>query len=166
MIEILGVVGAGKSTLSEKIAARENLPLFPEPVETNPYLTDYYKNPHRHAFNMQIFLMHSRFQQALVAEKMAQCVMDASIRVNDIFSLLQYRTGIMNETDYAVYSDVSKTFRSMIMPPDLVVYLQCSPQVAVNRIMKRGRASELTASLQYWYDLNTVYEEWLSLIHI
>ena len=160
MIEIMGVVGAGKSTLSKLLSSRENLPLFPEPVESNPYLTEYYKEPEKYAFNMQLFLLHSRFRQALEAEKLPQCVMDASIRVNDIFSYLQFKTGIMNSIDYQVYSDISNTYKSMLMPPDLVVYLQCSPQVSVNRIMKRNRTSELVAPLQYWYQLNQVYEEW------
>jgi deoxyadenosine/deoxycytidine kinase len=55
---------------------------------------------------------------------------------------------------------VSDTYKSIIRPPDLVVYLQCSTNVAINRIIRRGRVSELKAPMEYWFQLNEAYEKW------
>jgi deoxyadenosine/deoxycytidine kinase len=159
-IHILGTVGAGKSSLCRLLSVREQIPLFPEPVESNPYLNKFYENPSLYAFPMQIFLMHSRYKQHKEAEKLDRCIMDMSIYGNDIFAELQYKSGYMSADDFNTYMDVSNSLKSMLEPPKLVVYLQCSVSVAVKRIMKRGRPAELKAPLQYWYDLNEAYEKW------
>lgn len=161
-IHILGVVGAGKSTLCRLLSVREQIPMFPEPVETNPYLNKFYENPRQYAFPMQIFLMHSRYKQHKEAEKLDRCIMDMCIHGNDIFAGLQYKSGYMSADDYDTYMDVSNSLKATLEPPKLVVYLQCSVSVAVKRIMKRGRPAELKAPLQYWYDLNEAYENWYS----
>lgn len=142
------------------LAVREQLPLFPEPVESNPYLTKFYENPSRYAFAMQTFLLHARFKQAQEAQELDMCVMDMSMYGNDIFAQLQYKHKHMDMSDFMTYRDITRTFKGLVKPPKLMVYLQCSVQVAVQRIMKRGRSSELQATNQYWFDLNKEYENW------
>jgi len=160
MIVLVGVPGSGKSTLASLMSERHGLKLFSEPVETNPYLSLYYVDPLSCSFNMQLFLLHESYKQAVEALKYPESIMDSSIHVNDIFSYMQYKTGRMSEVDYETYTSVSRTFHSQLRPPDLVVYLKCSPLVSVQRIMKRGRESEFQASIQYWIDINEAYEEW------
>lgn len=161
MIVIQGMVGSGKTTLSKLLASRENIDLFPEPVESNPYLEKFYSSPSEYSFQMQVFLLHARFKQALEAQSLKTCVMDASIYTNDLFSLLHYKSGYMSRDDYYLnYSRISDTYKGIVKPPTLVVYLQCSTEVAVQRIMKRNRAGELRAPIKYWADLNAVYEQW------
>lgn len=160
MIVLMGVPGAGKSSLSKLLSVREGLVLYPEPVDTNPYLSDYYKDPAKYAFNMQVFLLHKRFLQAMEAQHLTQCVMDMHMIGNDIFARLQHANNHMTKTDFGTYSELSKSFKSMVKPPDLVVYLQCSVRTAVDRIMIRSRKSELDAPISYWYDLNEIYERW------
>ncbi len=159
-IHILGTVGAGKSSLAKLLSVREGITLFPEPVETNPYLEKFYENPKAFAFQMQIFLMHSRYKQAIEAQKLPRCIMDMSIYGNDIFALLMNFNGDISDEDYNTYRDLSNSLVALLEPPKLMVYLQCSPSVAVQRIMKRGRPSELKAPLEYWYNLNRSYEQW------
>ena len=107
MIVFMGPPGAGKSSLSKLMSVRERLPLFLEPVETNPYLTGYYKDPAKYAFNMQTFLLHKRFQQAQIAQNMPQCIMDMHMIGNDIFAKLQHANDYMTTTDYETYMDLS-----------------------------------------------------------
>ncbi|AYP68647.1 deoxyadenosine/deoxycytidine kinase [Exiguobacterium phage vB_EalM-132] len=158
-IHIMGTVGAGKSTLSNLLSGREGIKLLPEPVTSNPYLDDFYKDPVRNAFPMQVFLMHARFKQAKENEGKT-CIMDMSIYGNDIFAGLMHNSGYMTEVDLNNYMAVSDSLKSMLDKPAMVVYLKCSVDTAVKRIMKRGRASELNAPLSYWYDLNNAYEQW------
>lgn len=160
MIIIQGVVGAGKSTVAEMLAARLKVPVFPEPVETNPYLSKYYADPERYAFPMQVFLLHNRFIQGLKAKTLKQCVMDTSMYGNDIFVEIQHGMKYMSDEDYITYSTLSNTYKNIVGAPDMMVYLQCSPQVAINRIIRRNRPSELIAPIQYWYDLYDANERW------
>lgn len=158
-IHIMGTVGAGKSTLSGLLSGREGIKLLPEPVTSNPYLDAFYKDPVNNAFPMQIFLMHARFKQA--KENTGKtCIMDMSIYGNDIFANLMKHSGYMTQVDLDNYMSVSDSLKSMLEKPAMVVYLQCSVDTAVRRIVKRGRLSEMNAPLQYWYDLNKAYEDW------
>lgn len=160
-IHILGMVGCGKSSLSKLLSAREGITLFPEPVESNPYLEKFYESPREFAFQMQIFLMHARYKQAREAEELTEpSIMDMSIYGNDIFEQLMYHNGDITREDHITYRDVSNSLKSLLEPPRLMVYLQCSTQEAINRIIKRGRPSELKASLEYWFKLNKSYEQW------
>lgn len=158
-IAIHGPVGCGKSTLSMLLAGREGLELFPEPVQSNPYLERFYEDPERYAFSMQVFLVHSRFEQACVAETFRDYVMDMSMYGNDVFAGILHKQRKMSPMDYQNYVRISSTFKALVAPPKLMVYLQCSTEVAVQRIMKRNRISELMAPLSYWYDLNEAYEQ-------
>lgn len=159
-IHILGPVGAGKSSLSKLLSVREGITLFPEPVTTNPYLEKFYEDARSVAIQMQLFLAHNRFKQAKEAEKLDKCIMDMSIYGNDIFAGLMHRSGYISEVDYAMYTDVTNSLKKLVEPPALMVYLQCTPRVCIDRIIKRNRPSELKASLQYWFDLNKAYEDW------
>lgn len=160
MLALMGIPGCGKTSLAKLIAARENIMFLPEPVESNPYLEDYYKDPSRYAFNMQVFLLHSMFKHTKQARKFNQCVLDASMHINDIFVEMQYTSGIMSHSDYATYNRLSATLHSMAAPPELVVYLRCSTKTAMERIQKRGRPSELGIPFEYWDKLNNTYENW------
>jgi deoxyadenosine/deoxycytidine kinase len=159
-IHILGCVGAGKSSLSKLLSVREGITLFEEPVLNNPYLESFYENPKEFAFPMQVFLMHARYKQALEAQQLDKCIMDMSIYGNDIFEQLMYSNKDINMVDHMTYADLSNSFKSLLQPPALMVYLQVSTQTAIQRIIKRGRPSELKAPMQYWFDLNKSYERW------
>lgn len=53
-ISISGLIGAGKSTLAKKLGERMSLPVFYEPVIDNVYLSDFYKDPSRYSFPLQV----------------------------------------------------------------------------------------------------------------
>lgn len=159
-IHIMGTVGAGKSTLSNLLSGREGVTLFPEPVDSNPYLSCFYREPQKYGFPMQVFLMHARYKQALEANSYKKCIMDMSIYGTDIFEQIMYESGDISENDHQTYKDLSTSLQKLLPPPKLVVYLQCSPDVAISRIIKRNRTSELQASIDYWFKLYNAYENW------
>jgi deoxyadenosine/deoxycytidine kinase len=160
MIIIQGPVGAGKSTLSKALAERSGYTLLEEPVGGNPYLTKFYENPKSYAFQMQIFLTHARFQQVMGVLDTDKIIMDMSIYGNDVFAGLLHKSGDMESIDYETYMSMSNHYKTILPNPTLMVYLQCSPQVCIDRIIKRNRVAELLAPMKYWFDLNEAYEEW------
>ena len=57
-IGIAGLIGAGKSTLATALGEHLGLPAYYEPVQDNEYLADFYRDTHKHAFAMQIYLLN------------------------------------------------------------------------------------------------------------
>ena len=57
-ISISGLIGAGKTTLATKLGEKMNLPCFFEPVIDNTYLADFYRDPARFSFPLQVTLHH------------------------------------------------------------------------------------------------------------
>jgi len=159
-VSIMGVVGAGKSTLCNYLTEESGIILFPEPVETNPYLTKFYEEPSSYAFQMQCFLLLQRFKQMQEADNYSMYLMDMGLWGNDIFAKLMWTNLDITDTDYETYLDLSATLKSLVKPPKLTVYLHCRPEVSVGRVLKRGRPAELNASNKYWYDLYREYENW------
>lgn len=162
MIIIHGMVGAGKSTVSKMLAQNTGKTLYAEPVETNPYLEKFYESPSDYSFAMQVFLLHDRFKRMKEAEACDNgCVMDTSVHTNDMFAQLHYQLQYMSRDDYYMnYCRLSETFKSLLQPPKLLVYLKCSTEVAIMRILKRGRAGELRAPMSYWTLYNKIQEQY------
>ncbi len=62
-IGISGLIGAGKTTLAEALAAKLGLPVYYEPVIDNVYLQDFYLDMEKYSFPLQVFLLNKRFKQ-------------------------------------------------------------------------------------------------------
>lgn len=159
MIVVQGVVGAGKSTLAKLLSSQAGIPLIQEPVTHNPYLAKFYKDQKRYVFQLQVYMLHAMFKSALEHRHM-RSVMDMSIYGNYVFAQMQNKEGIMSQDDFITYTDLFNTYRKVLDPPELMVYLRCSTDSAMKRIKKRGRDSESDVSYKYWNDLNSEYEDW------
>lgn len=164
-IAISGLIGAGKSTLAERLGARMKLPVYKEPVEQNPYLDKFYGNMAAHAFQMQIYLLNERFkQQQQIAWRDEGAVQDRSIYEDTIFALMLTRAGLMSELDYQTYTALFRNMSNFMRRPTLIVYLDVSPQEALRRIQERQRACEASITLEYLSQLHAAYEEFLAHI--
>ena len=64
-IAIAGNIGAGKTTLTTKLAKHYKWEANYEDVENNPYLNDFYRDMQRWSFNLQVFFLNSRFRQII-----------------------------------------------------------------------------------------------------
>eukprot|EP00689_Sawyeria_marylandensis_P002222 EC823338.1.p1 GENE.EC823338.1~~EC823338.1.p1 ORF type:complete len:142 (+),score=39.44 EC823338.1:32-427(+) len=62
-IALMGGIGAGKTTLSEKLAKLLNAKLLKEPVIDNIYLEKFYEDMKKNSFLFQITLLDQRFKQ-------------------------------------------------------------------------------------------------------
>ncbi len=167
-IILAGVVGVGKSTISEMLAKKLDFKLMQEPVASNPYLEDFYKKPKDFAFKMQIFMLMARSKQlkAAIAEK--NVIFDRSILEDPIFVEVLKAQNNINDVDYQVYYDfynnviVSSLYFDPKIKPDLIVYLRVTTENAIKRINQRGRNAEKSVPASYWKLLNEKYEEWYS----
>lgn len=164
---ILGTIGAGKSTMAkalqdviiEKEGRCEGLW---EPVETNPLLPLYYKDPKRYAFSMQVNMLNKRYEQQLLAQDFAMAgissVQDSSMFGDSCFVEMLKDDGILCDEEVNVYGELFANMSRNIMYPSLIVYLDCPAEVAKHRVIKRGRECEKDISVYYLASLKLQIE--------
>lgn len=73
-ISISGLIGAGKTTLANKLGEKMNLPCFNEPVIDNTYLADFYKDPARYSFPLQVSLRRGNFLAGMQLLALCRCI--------------------------------------------------------------------------------------------
>lgn len=157
-IVVEGPIGVGKSSLtnilSERFAARKVM----EVVEENPFLSSFYADRAKFAFQTQMFFLLSRFKQQ---QKLFQQDLFAAVTVSDylfakdrIFAHLT-----LDPNELSLYERIFEELGPRVAKPDLVIYMQARLEVLLHRIRKRGREFERKFDAQYLEDLCKAYNE-------
>ena len=163
-IAIAGNIGSGKTTLTTLLARHYKFEPHYEDVEDNPYISDFYEDMQRWAFNLQIYFLNSRFNTVQQIQKGKKNVIQDRTIYEDayIFAPNLHAMGLMSSRDFETYQKLFDSMTSAIKPPDLLVYLRASIPTLVNQIQKRGREYEDSIRLDYLKRLNERYEAWVS----
>jgi deoxyadenosine/deoxycytidine kinase len=162
-IAVAGNIGAGKTTLTELLAKHYKwIPHF-EDVEHNPYLNDFYEDMPRWSFQLQIYFLNSRLNQLVEIRNGTETVIQDRTIYEDayIFAPNLHEMGLMSKRDFDNYAKFFVTLKSMVQPPDLLVYLQASVPTLVGQIQSRGREYEENIRLDYLKRLNEYYNRWI-----
>lgn len=163
-IAIVGNIGAGKTTLAEKLAQHFKWELFAEAVDNNPYLKDFYEDMPRWAFHLQVYFLNSRFRQVQQIKHSARSVVQDRTVYEDayIFARNLHHSGMMSQRDYENYFELFRSMISLVTPPDLLIYLKADLPKLIGQIEKRNRDYETNISIHYLRSLNEHYEHWIS----
>ena len=155
-IAVEGVIGVGKTSLSKLLTERLKAQLVLEEVEENPFLKDFYKDRARYAFQTQMHFLFSRYQQQrslrqteLFSERL---VADYLFQKDRIFAGLN-----LSDRELALYERLVVWLELDVVKPDVVVYLQASSDVLMERIGRRGRPFEKDMDRDYIKQLNEAY---------
>lgn len=162
-IAVAGNIGAGKTTLTELLSKHYRwIPQF-EDVEHNPYLNDFYEDMPRWSFNLQIYFLNSRLNQILEIQRGNETIIQDRTIYEDamIFAPNLHDMGLMSKRDFDNYFKFFETLRSMVQPPDLLIYLRASVPTLVGQIQKRGREYEENIRLDYLKKLNEYYTRFI-----
>jgi len=162
-IAVSGTIGAGKSTLCKSLSKALNYEVYKEPVAENPYLEDFYDDIKRWAFTAQIFMISHRFRVQMESVHAAEgkgFVLDRCFHEDKVFAEVNHEMGNMSDRDWNTYSHLYESFCRVVPPPDVIVYLRTSPEVAMQRILQRGRESEQGISVEYMSRLHHAYDRW------
>jgi deoxyadenosine kinase len=164
-IGIAGIIGAGKSTLATALGKHLNLPTYYEPVADNEYLEDFYKDTAKYAFSTQIYLLNRRFQQHQeIIWRGGGGVQDRTIYEDAVFAKTLVDQGLMEERDYRTYLALFKHMSNFMCRPNLIVFLDLSPETSMERIKMRSRDVESTIPMEYLRTLHAEYQTFIKNI--
>jgi len=160
-IAIEGPIGVGKTTLARILGDAFGAEVLLEVFEENPFLSDFYKDRERYAFQTQIFFLLSRYRQQsrVVPDTLARgsLVSDYLFAKDWLFAHLN-----LHNDELAVYEQLYDALSEHIPTPDLVVYLRASTDVLMHRIALRDRPYERDMSRDYIEDVRQAYERFFS----
>lgn len=162
-IAVAGNVGVGKSSLTRLLSEYLCWEPFYEAVDDNPYLADFYQDMRTWSFHSQIYFLSRRLSHhRQIIERPGTVIQDRTVYEDaEIFARNLYLQGYMTERDWHSYWLLYQTVITILPPPDLVIYLQASVPVLLERIRQRGRDYEQQITAEYLSQLNRLYDAWV-----
>ncbi|HNT74650.1 MAG TPA: deoxynucleoside kinase [Anaerolineae bacterium] len=152
-----GVIGVGKTTLARRLSERFQGETLLEAFDENPFLSDFYGDRSRYAFQTQLFFLLSRYRQQQAApQRLRQrpLLSDYFFEKDKLFAHLNITGGDELEMYDRLYDALSEKVRQ----PDLVVYLRAETDTLMARIALRDRPYERRMSREYIAALRQGYE--------
>jgi deoxyadenosine/deoxycytidine kinase len=163
LVLVAGNIGAGKTSLAERLGKRLGWHTAYESVDDNPYLADFYADMRAWSLHLQIFFLgHRAEQHAALAALPESVIIDRSIYEDaHIFARALHALGTMSGRDYQAYRSLYTLIVARLPRPDLLIYIDANVTTLRNRITKRAREIEAGISNDYLALLGTYYREWI-----
>ncbi len=157
-LAIEGPIGVGKTSLARLLGQELRARLVLEQVEENPFLSLFYRDPRRYAFQAQLFFLLARYRQLQALSQpdlFEQVVIADYIFPKDrIFASLNLATD-----ELALYDQVYRLLNLDLPQPDLVLYLQADPEVLSERVKTRGQPYEKEMTWEYLVQVHQAYRD-------
>ncbi|GAB4577651.1 MAG: deoxynucleoside kinase [Anaerolineales bacterium] len=157
-LAVEGVIGVGKTTLVRLLQAAFEAETCLEVFEENPFLSSFYADRERYAFQTQMFFLLSRYHQQrrdildiVLAKK--NLIVDYTFDKDTIFARLN-----LKGDELEMYHRVHDALAEKVASPDLVVYLRADTSTLMKRIAQRDRPYERNMEWAYIDQLNQVYD--------
>jgi deoxyguanosine kinase len=155
-IAVEGPIRVGKTTLAKIIADRLHAQRILEP-DTNPFLRPFYDGEPGAAFQAQFTFLLERYEQLRPLEvgpsSRKTIVADYIFEKDKLFACVN-----LNDAELAVYNRYYDIFRDQVPTPDLVIYLQATPEVLKKRLKKKKAPGELAINDDYIEEVVKAYE--------
>ena len=172
VIVIEGGIGVGKTTLGSSLMKRLNehygqrTEFCPEPFNQK-LLELFLSNQSEYAFSFQLYML-SRRQDIYntVKEKKYRgitSIVDRGMVGDSVFANLQHNQGNINEKEYDIYTQEYNKYGPYI--PDIVIYLELTPEKCMERISSRGRKGESAYSIDYIREIQNIYKKEMDRVY-
>lgn len=162
-IAVEGVIGVGKTSLVRLLQPSFKSAILLEVFEENPFLSNFYEDRSRYAFQTQMFFLLSRYhqQRRSVPEMISgssNLISDYTFNKDPLFAKIN-----LDGDELEMYHNLHAALAEKIPAPDLIVYLRASTEVLMHRITLRDRPYERAMEREYIHQLNKAYDE--SFLH-
>lgn len=156
---IEGVIGVGKTTLARLLQPAFEANILLEVFEENPFLSSFYADRERYAFQTQIFFLLSRYHQQhqgipKAIANGANVVSDYTFEKDSLFARIN-----LKGDELEMYNRVHAALAEKIQHPDLMVYLRADTTLLLQRIAQRDRPYERDMDPGYIEQVNNAYDE-------
>jgi deoxyguanosine kinase len=161
-IAIEGVIGVGKTTLARLLQSTFDAEILLEIFEENPFLSDFYGDRDRYAFQTQMFFLLSRYHQQRrsvpeLLEKNENLLSDYTFAKDSLFARIN-----LEGDELDMYGRVHEALAEKIKHPDLLVFLRAETKTLMDRIEMRDRPYERDMDSGYIAELGKTYAEFFS----
>jgi len=156
-ITIEGCIGAGKTTLSSKIASEFGAKLILEQFEENAFLPKFYEDPEHYAFPLEMSFLAERYRQ--LRDLLSHGDLFASFTIADYFidKCIIFSKNTLQSDEYALYTKLYNIITSFLPRPEILIYLYKDIDLLISNIKKRGRDYEQNISPKYLSDIQEGY---------
>ncbi|MDI9257744.1 2-amino-4-hydroxy-6-hydroxymethyldihydropteridine diphosphokinase [Flavobacterium sedimenticola] len=160
-IAIEGNIGAGKTTLTNKLAEDFNAKTVLERFADNPFLPKFYEDQSRYAFPLEMSFLADRYQQ--ISDDLAQFDLFKDFIVADyhIFKSLIFAKVTLAEDEYRLYKTMFDIIYKEMPKPDLYIYLYQNTERLLENIKLRGRSYEQEIPAEYLERINNGYLDYI-----
>ncbi len=159
-IAIEGVIGVGKTSLARLLQPSFESSLLLEVFEENPFLSSFYQDRSRYAFQTQMFFLLSRYhqQRRSVPDMLSgnkPLISDYTFDKDALFARIN-----LAGDELEMYYKLHEALAEKIPAPNLVVYLRATTDTLMHRITLRDRTYERSMERDYIHTLNSAYDEY------
>jgi deoxyadenosine/deoxycytidine kinase len=158
-LAIEGNIGAGKTTLAQKIANEKNAKIVLEQFEDNPFLPKFYENQEKYSFQLELSFLADRYNQ--LKKELCQYDLLKNLIISDYFFIksLIFALQTLRDDEYNLYRRLFDIIYQDSVKPNLLVYLHRPVEQLLKNIKLRGRAYEQNISYKYLKAIETKYIE-------
>lgn len=159
---IEGNIGAGKTTLSKKIAEEYKARLILEQFEDNPFLPKFYNNPEKYSFPLELSFLAERYNQ--IKKQFAKHTNRNSFLLADYYFSKSsiFARSTLEKEQYNLFQQIFDIIFEKIPKPDLLVYLDASPDKLLRQIATRGRSYEKKINKTYLKKIESGYYDYFN----
>ncbi len=155
-IAIEGVIGSGKTSLAKVLAQQFHAGIVAEQFDDNPFLEKFYADRKKFAFHTQLYFLMSRYKQQREIAQIdlfnSRVIADYLFAKDRIFAEIN-----LSEDEFRLYDKIYALIEHDVPRPDLVLYLQGTPEFLYKRIKQRDRNFEREIEFEYIEELCNAY---------
>jgi len=154
---IEGNIGAGKTTLANKLANEYNAKLIVEQFADNPFLPKFYKNQDRYSFPLELSFLADRYNQ--IKNEVLNLDLFHSFLIADYYFAKSaiFAQNTLKEDEYRLFRQIFDIIFESMPKPDLYVYLHADTEKLLRNIKKRGRDYEQDITPEYLEKIKNGY---------
>ena len=156
-VTVEGCIGAGKTTLAERLSADFNAQIVLERFVNNPFLAKFYADKEHYAFPLEMTFLIDRYQQ--LKTMLSQRDLFTNLVISDYFidKCRIFSKNNLQEDEYNLYMNVYSIMASLLPKPDIILYLHNSIDQLLKNIAHRGREYEQNMSPDYLRSIQSAY---------